>query len=78
MNIHSCSYHCHRPACIKAQRDELYQKYTALLSERDALLEALAVFVDDFCDDTGMSAPHYEEVNKARALIEAAKRQEDV
>jgi hypothetical protein len=25
--IHSCSYHCHNPACIKAQRDELRDKY---------------------------------------------------
>lgn len=22
-DIHTCSYHCHRPECIKAQRDEL-------------------------------------------------------
>ncbi len=22
-DIHSCSYHCDRPACIKQQRDEL-------------------------------------------------------
>jgi hypothetical protein len=26
MNIHSCSYYCHIPACIKAQRDELRDK----------------------------------------------------
>lgn len=25
--IHSCSYYCDRPACIKAQRDELVRKY---------------------------------------------------
>ena len=24
--IHSCSYYCHYPACIKAQRDELRDK----------------------------------------------------
>ena len=24
--IHSCSYYCHIPACIKAQRDELRDK----------------------------------------------------
>ena len=25
-DIHSCSYYCDRPACIKAQRDELREK----------------------------------------------------
>lgn len=25
--IHSCSYYCDRPACIKAKRDELVRKY---------------------------------------------------
>jgi len=25
-DIHSCGYYCERPACIKAQRDELRQK----------------------------------------------------
>lgn len=24
--IHSCSYHCERPECIRAQRDELVQR----------------------------------------------------
>jgi len=26
-DIHSCGYHCQNPACIKAQRDELRDKY---------------------------------------------------
>ena len=26
-DIHSCSYYCDRPACIKAQRDELREKF---------------------------------------------------
>ena len=25
--IHSCNLHCERPACIKAQRDDLRQRY---------------------------------------------------
>ena len=25
-DIHSCSYHCNRPECIKAQRDELRER----------------------------------------------------
>lgn len=26
-DIHSCGYHCDKPACVKAQRDELRDKY---------------------------------------------------
>jgi len=26
-DIHSCSYHCQNPVCIKAQRDELRDSY---------------------------------------------------
>jgi len=26
MSIHTCSYYCDRPECIRAQRDELRQK----------------------------------------------------
>ena len=26
-DIHSCGYHCQIPACIKAQRDELVEKF---------------------------------------------------
>lgn len=29
-DIHSCSYYCHRPQCIKAQRDELRERFVAL------------------------------------------------
>ena len=32
-NIHTCSYSCERPACIKAQRDELVQKLPKLVAE---------------------------------------------
>ena len=35
-DIHSCSYYCTNPACIKAQRDELREKYHALLDEYEA------------------------------------------
>ena len=33
MSIHTCSYECERPACIKAQRDELVQKLPKLVAE---------------------------------------------
>ena len=34
LNTHSCSYHCHLPECIKAQRDELRDKLAEC--QRDA------------------------------------------
>lgn len=33
MSIHTCSYECERPACIKAQRDELAQRLLELVAE---------------------------------------------
>jgi hypothetical protein len=40
MSIHTCSYFCERPECIKAQRDELRQKLEqaegAVAAEREA------------------------------------------
>jgi hypothetical protein len=37
MSIHTCSYYCDRPKCIKAQRDELRQKLEqAVAAEREA------------------------------------------
>ena len=33
MSIHTCSYSCERPACIKAQRDELAQRLLELVAE---------------------------------------------
>jgi len=33
-DIHSCSYYCDRPACVKEQRDELRQRVAEL--EADA------------------------------------------
>ena len=32
-NIHTCSYSCERPACIRAQRDELAQRLLELVAE---------------------------------------------
>ena len=40
MTIHSCSYHCNKPECIKAQRDELREKVAA--QEREACSEDAA------------------------------------
>ena len=32
-SIHTCSYSCERPACIKAQRDELAQRLLELVAQ---------------------------------------------
>ena len=34
--IHSCSYYCDRPGCIKAQRDELRDKYEEAVNKQRA------------------------------------------
>jgi len=48
-DIHTCSYSCERPACIKAQRDELVQKLPKLVAEAVAAeREACA----KICDET--------------------------
>jgi hypothetical protein len=33
MTLHTCSYHCDRPACIKAQRDELRDQMEQRIAE---------------------------------------------
>jgi hypothetical protein len=78
MTIHSCSYHCHRPACIKAQRDELRDKLAALIAERDALRESLQDCLWVLERDYGSDSISEPERIKARKAIEAAKRQEGV
>jgi hypothetical protein len=38
MSVHTCSYYCDRPECIRAQRDELRQKLEQLIqAEREAV-----------------------------------------
>ena len=40
MSIHSCGYHCDLPACVKAQRDELRDKYIKPVDDRPVLTDA--------------------------------------
>ena len=44
-DLHTCSYYCDRPECIKAQRDELRAKYVKLA---DAHSLALSQNHNDF------------------------------
>lgn len=39
-DIHTCSYECQRPACIKAQRDELREGMKAALARIEELEQA--------------------------------------
>lgn len=39
-DIHSCSYYCNRPECVKAQRDELRAKYVALADRHNEPVQA--------------------------------------
>jgi hypothetical protein len=34
-DIHTCSYYCDRPRCIKAQRDELRDKFQAMQAKSE-------------------------------------------
>ena len=53
-NIHTCSYECERPACIKAQRDELAQRLLELVAQAVAAeREACAKLCDELRDEDG-------------------------
>ena len=39
-DIHSCSYYCDRPECIKAQRDELRERLVSM-NDRELMQQAL-------------------------------------
>jgi hypothetical protein len=34
-DIHSCSYYCDRPACIKAQRDDLRDRFQVMQAQAE-------------------------------------------
>lgn len=40
MNIHSCSYYCDRPECIKEQRDTLVKQKFVPLTDQE-IIEAI-------------------------------------
>ena len=73
--IHSCSYYCHKPECIKAQRDELRDKlfkreWVWLTNEEiwDAYMEISAEFdcnVSDLVEFTRAIEAKLKEKNSA-------------
>ena len=46
MSVHSCSFYCTNPPCIKAQRDEMRAEMEAMQAKL-ARVEALAEQYDD-------------------------------
>ena len=61
MSIHTCSYYCDRPECIRAQRDELRQKLEqAEMVEKGT--KAWADTPDDWVDDLRGGAEEQEPV----------------
>jgi hypothetical protein len=52
MSIHTCSYYCERPDCIRAQRDELRQKLEqAIQAEREACAKVCETFDNEEAGD---------------------------
>lgn len=58
--IHSCSYYCHIPACIKAQRDELRDKFVALPDTHRGVSVELLRKIEKFADE---AQSHYSGMN---------------
>ena len=69
-DIHSCSYECQIPACIKAQRDKLRDEYFALLGKAN---QHYADGWNDCLTQLGKVKKHYADGWNA-ALDEAAAR----
>jgi len=42
MTVHSCSYYCDKPDCIKSQRDELRETLAGVLEQNTELDQRLA------------------------------------
>lgn len=56
-DIHTCSYSCERPECIKAQRDELAARLEAQMDQASGNAEYLA-YLEAAVDDAGFVIKH--------------------
>ena len=52
MTIHSCSYYCHQPECIKVQRDELRDKLYQRTWVGLTIENIVALFPNEFLHST--------------------------
>ena len=55
--IHTCSYSCERPECIKEQRDELAARLEAQMDQASAYAEYLA-YLEAAVDEAGFVIKH--------------------
>src|SRR5690606_26966138 len=76
--IHTCSYECERPGCIRAQRDELVAKVEALSTDLRAMraeleraLEARQLISDDLATAEGRADKLAEALRLAEEHINA-------
>jgi hypothetical protein len=77
MSIHTCSYYCERPDCIRAQRDELRQKIEQAESldkqdEIKALIEDLRLN-HEFCPKEVI----LQAADELEKMVEADDRKEE-
>jgi hypothetical protein len=56
-DIHTCSYSCERPACIKAQRDELAQRLFELVAQAVAAEREACALVAESYEPTCETCP---------------------
>lgn len=68
-DVHSCSYHCDRPACVKVQRDALRDKCTRLRAEVDKQAEDAGLW---FVAQTASEAYLQEALRALAAEVEKA------
>lgn len=57
--IHSCSYYCQRPSCIKAQRDELVRKYVESQDKAEPVAVVFEAIENVDSREADLSPPRY-------------------
>lgn len=73
-DIHSCSYYCERPECVRRQRDEMRDRLAdrdALAARCEALLAALRR-IDDLCDVSGLRRDYVYIIGQIEGEVERA------
>ena len=78
-DIHTCSYECDRPACIKAQRDELRERAETAEARVRELEDQARLIVEGAIPATTsgktMFVPAYQ-IDNLRAAIDSAREPE--
>lgn len=84
-DIHTCSYYCERPECVRRQRDELRDRMESVLASAPpsapvgvdwpTIVEGLRE-ADHFFDGDDRYSPHARKVRAAYRAALAAQHQE--